>query len=43
MRHISKIYATGEAEVHAVRDVSLTIERGDFVAIMGASARVSRR
>jgi putative ABC transport system ATP-binding protein len=37
MRHISKIYATGEAEVHAVRDVSLTIERGDFVAIMGAS------
>ena len=37
IRHISKIYATGEAEVHAVRDISLTIERGDFVAIMGAS------
>ena len=37
MRHISKIYATGEAEVHALRGVSLTIERGDFVAIMGAS------
>ncbi|MGD0198917.1 MAG: ABC transporter ATP-binding protein [Solirubrobacteraceae bacterium] len=37
LRHISKIYATGEAEVHAVRDISLTIERGDFVAIMGAS------
>ncbi len=37
MRHISKTYATGEAEVHAVRDVSLTVERGDFVAIMGAS------
>ena len=37
IRHISKIYATGEAEVHAVRDISLAIERGDFVAIMGAS------
>ena len=37
LRHISKVYATGEAEVHAVRDISLMIDRGDFVAIMGAS------
>jgi putative ABC transport system ATP-binding protein len=37
IRNISKTYAMGEAEVHALRSVSLTIERGDFVAIMGAS------
>lgn len=37
IRNISKTYSMGEIEVHALRDVSLTIERGDFVAIMGAS------
>jgi putative ABC transport system ATP-binding protein len=34
---IVKTYAIGEIKVHALRNVSLTIERGDFVAIMGAS------
>ncbi len=32
-----KTYSLGEIEVHALQGVSLTIERGDFVAIMGAS------
>jgi putative ABC transport system ATP-binding protein len=37
VRHLIKTYSLGEIEVHALNDVSLTIERGDFVAIMGAS------
>ena len=35
--HVWKIFGEGEAETAAVRDVSLVIEKGEFVAIMGAS------
>jgi putative ABC transport system ATP-binding protein len=35
--HIHKIYKMGDVEIHALRGINLTIERGDFVAIMGAS------
>jgi len=34
---IHKVYQTGEVEVHAVRGVTLRIQRGEFVAVMGSS------
>src|SRR5271169_5315787 len=34
---MTKTYVLGDIEVHALRGVDLTIERGEFVAVMGAS------
>ena len=34
---ITKVYGQGEAEVRAVDGISLTVEPGEYVAIMGAS------
>ena len=34
---VSKIYQMGEVEVAAVRDMSFTIEQGEFVVIVGPS------
>ncbi len=37
VEHLSKIYGKGENEVHALNDVSFTVEKGEFVAIVGSS------
>ena len=37
LRDLSKTYSTGDVDVTAVRAVNLEIQRGEFVAIMGAS------
>ena len=37
LREVRKTYRVGDIAVHALRGVSMQIERGDFVAIMGAS------
>ena len=34
---MTKTYVLGDIEVHALRGVNLTIERGEFIAVMGAS------
>jgi putative ABC transport system ATP-binding protein len=37
LESVSKTYASGSLEVHALLDVSLTIRRGEYVAIVGPS------
>ena len=34
---VTKTYGEGETAVHAVAGVDLVVERGDYVAVMGAS------
>lgn len=37
VEHLSKVYGKGENKVVALNDVSFSVEKGEFVAIVGAS------
>ena len=37
IRNLTKVYQIGEYEVHALRGVSLDINKGEFLSIMGPS------
>jgi putative ABC transport system ATP-binding protein len=37
MRQVSKVYGSGAAEVHALREVDLLVRAGELVAVMGPS------
>jgi macrolide transport system ATP-binding/permease protein len=36
-RHLARTYRVGDVDVHALTDVSLRVERGELLAIMGSS------
>lgn len=37
IQHLSKVYGQGENQVRAVDDISFTVEKGEFLAIIGSS------
>lgn len=37
IEHLSKVYGQGENQVRAVDDVSFSVEKGEFLAIIGPS------
>ena len=37
LENVAKVYRTGDVEVHAVRCVTLEVQRGEFLAVMGSS------
>jgi putative ABC transport system ATP-binding protein len=37
LRRVSKVYGSGPSEVNALRDIDLSVERGELVAVMGPS------
>ena len=37
IEHLAKVYGSGENAVHAVDDISFSVEKGEFLAIIGPS------
>jgi putative ABC transport system ATP-binding protein len=37
LKNVSKVYGAGDVAVHALREIDMRVERGEFVAVMGAS------
>ena len=37
LRQINRIFQLGDSEVHALRDVNLTIKQGEYISVMGPS------
>ena len=37
VKNISKTYGTGEATVHALKDATFSVPKGEFVAVVGES------
>ena len=36
-RELTKVYGRGETEVHALDGVNLSVEKGEFLAVVGTS------
>ena len=43
LRGISKIYGSGDLEVKALDQLNLTVQEGDYLAVMGASGKKGKQ